>query len=339
MKRSRRRWPDMCLCEGFKRLWTAAFGDTEEYISLVFERVYSQSMTRWREASVSASQGDMAGKSGIPVAMLFATPCLFRIKETLSSRMGVYLSGLATDSEYRRKGIMTSLIEGFIAECHNRRKSGKDSSIEGCADFLFLIPADTHLRRYYEGFGFRSSGERIVVRINLTSGAEGDNRWRVIDLSALSAGDRRMIHKRILQYEKRGMREGYLQIFHSHEAIDTAIAESVLNKGCIVTDDLQDCFLWVEPCAGGEWISRVWHVTAPEDLTVMQAALSAIIPPQGGGRMSSLLLYGSSWQSDIIWEMYRRGMCSEPENEPYGMILPLTEDITDYPMSIGLMLD
>lgn len=344
MKPTRQRWTDERLCEGLKQLWRETFGDTEDYISVVFGRVYSQSMTRWRASGAYPTLMEDGDDPQRPVAMLYATPCRFGDDASQRPLTGIYLSGLATDIYYRRHGIMAMLIEEFIAECKNVGVSTPSDR----PDFLFLIPADHHLRRYYERFGFRSSGARVVATVTPFSEDMAEGEWRVIDLATLSDEDRVIIHARISEFENRGMTEGCLQIFHSHQAIDIALAESALNSGRVVVNSCSrpssvDGFLWGEPATHG-WVCRTWDAVSPGHLQAMMTALQrdALSRGEGVGEVSipmKCALYGASWQSGIMEEMHRAGYCSAPVNESYGMVLPLSKRVGSRPLSIGLMLD
>lgn len=351
VKPNRQRWSDERLRNGLKQLWREAFGDTEDYITLVFDRIYSQSMTRWREASMYHSPADEADNPQRPVAMLFATGHRFCDNTSVQPLTGVYLSGLATDISYRRQGIMASLLEEFISEC----KSG------ACPDFLFLIPADLHLRRYYERFGFRSSGVRVRATVDRYPGYEEEGEWRVIDLSCLTDEDRELIHARISQCENRGREEGCLQISHSRRAIDTALAESAQNHGRVVVRSNSRCrsqckpgrlncrgsemaaarseFLWADTSTNG-WGAKVWNAISPHSLMAMITALCRdALSQENGVLLEQTVLYGASWQAGIMEQLHRAGGCSALDNECYGMILPLTGEMTANPLSIGLMLD
>lgn len=301
-------------------------------------------MTRWCAADPYPSLMGDGDNPQRPVAMLYATPCCFGDDASQRPLTGVYLSGLATEISHRRHGIMAMLIEEFIAEC----KSGGVSTPFDRPDFLFLIPADNHLRRYYERFGFRSSGARVVATVTLFPDDMVEGEWRVIDLATLSADDRTIIYARISEFENRGMAEGCLQIFHSRQAIDTALAESALNSGRVVVNSGNrpssvDGFLWGESSTHG-WVCRKWDAESPCHLQAMMTALySDALSRSEGDRVASIpmqcTLYGSSWQAGIMEEMHRAGYCSAPVNESYGMILPLSIGVGTNPLSIGLMLD
>lgn len=342
------RWTDTRLLERLKALWSEAFGDSEPYISLVFERVYSQSLTRWSGVSAGGAMPDNTDDTRQPVAMLFATPFQFGDSSSVSRLTGIYLSGLATDVGYRRRGIMSGLLNDFIAECKGGvpciSPAGNPSSVS-IPDFLFLIPADSHLRGYYEHFGFESSGERSVVHLEISATPDDSGECRVIPLDDMCPGDREMLYSRISQYEKRGVEEGCLQIRHSREAIDTAIAESAQNMGRVVTcaeitgEEDTDVFLWADKTADG-WTCRVWHASSVCQLLSMANMLCGVerIDDEGATRMR-LRLYGAPWQTDILREMHENGICSELKTEPYAMILKLGEQVGDAPLSIELMLD
>lgn len=110
-------------------LWKKTFHDSDEYISLVFDSYFDSEMVEYEE------------REGKIIAALLAIPYLFG-KESHGVK-GVYLCGLATYPQYRGEGIMTQLLERI-----SNRMEKKGYS------FLFLIPAEHGLVRYYEDRGF-----------------------------------------------------------------------------------------------------------------------------------------------------------------------------------------
>ncbi|MBD5289077.1 MAG: GNAT family N-acetyltransferase [Bacteroides sp.] len=131
-----------------RNLWKDTFGDSDRYLDLIFNNLYEESFSLISDASghiITAGEA-AAGLLGIPYNYVdTASGTTFR---------GLYLCGLATRPNYRRRGIMQRLLEVI------ERIAASDSF-----DFLFLIPADSHLRKYYEKEGFQSVfyRQKIVI--------------------------------------------------------------------------------------------------------------------------------------------------------------------------------
>lgn len=131
------------------RLWKDTFHDSKEYIELIFDSYFSESFT------------PNIYKGGKLVAAMLAVPYEMAYKsgdegEGSSIFKTLYLCGLATLPEYRRQGLMETLI-GEIVETATKQNF----------DLLFLIPADGHLRKYYSKFGFRDA---FPLCINMQNG-------------------------------------------------------------------------------------------------------------------------------------------------------------------------
>ncbi len=110
------------------KIWQSSFGDEKEYIDFFLQNRFMDIDTLVFE------------KEGKVVSQLFLISC--RIKNI----SGYYLYAAATDSEYRGQGIMASLLE--FAESY-----AKDNG----ADFIFLVPGNESLYRYYERFGYEKA--------------------------------------------------------------------------------------------------------------------------------------------------------------------------------------
>lgn len=121
-------------------LWKETFHDSSRYIKLVFDTYYTpdNAFVRYHENRLIAS--------------LLSIPYEFQIltKQGNKTRIrGMYLCGLATRPEYRRKGIMSQLIS-----------EAEFSATERGYDLTFLIPADSRLREYYRNKGYRNASYR-----------------------------------------------------------------------------------------------------------------------------------------------------------------------------------
>lgn len=125
-------------------LWADTFHDSEEYIRRIFHY--------WVDMDLSMTS---IASDGSLQAML----CVHKFAFTGGLRGG-YLHGLATAARWRRKGLMATMIR----QCASR------ASAAGM-DFLFLIPADGHLRQYYARLGFLDVASRNYISIPMDIGS------------------------------------------------------------------------------------------------------------------------------------------------------------------------
>lgn len=129
-------------------LWKKTFYDSDEYIQLVFDSYFKA------ENVIYHIDGDRL------VAMMLCIPYDFRAATAADDSLmlrGVYLCGLATLPEYRRRGIMSNLM----------REAERLWSCRG-KDFLFLIPADNGLREYYARMGYSTCSFRRYRNIEFS---------------------------------------------------------------------------------------------------------------------------------------------------------------------------
>lgn len=121
------------LRKEMEKLWKDTFGDSDEYINLIFDAYFDPERVMYHEAE------------GYVDAALLSVPYAFKTSsgKTLN---GLYLCGLATRKASRRKGIMTTLLNGINIKAEK----------EGF-DFCFLIPANDGMRQYYKDRGFHDA--------------------------------------------------------------------------------------------------------------------------------------------------------------------------------------
>lgn len=117
----------------FCSLWQRAFGDSEEFARFVFTRYAG-----CRHIYVAEEEGAFA-------AILCAIPGM------LGDHPGAYFYGLATEPDFRRRGVMSGLIDWA---CRAERTRG--------AQFALLVPAGAGLFDYYAKRGFRTAFYRCV---------------------------------------------------------------------------------------------------------------------------------------------------------------------------------
>ena len=112
-----------------KKLWQVSFGDDAQFVDLYFERVYrfENTVTRTVDDRIaSAAQ-----------FLYFDITCRGNVFK------GVYLLGICTHPEYRRRGLSSDIIRQILTE----------QSALG-VDIAFLIPQEEHLFGFYENLGF-----------------------------------------------------------------------------------------------------------------------------------------------------------------------------------------
>lgn len=210
------------------RLWKDTFHDSDEYINLVFDAYFNPEFVEYEE------------RDGRVVSAMMAVPyCFGNGRNRLH---GLYLCGLATDPEYRRKGIMSGMIDR-LAE----RMQASEYS------FLFLIPADVGLQRYYKDQGFVNAFYRIKDRYtsvhdfnleyeNILNGEDervsGIKRRyceriickKISHMPVSSEDEIDCVISYIMECELSGKDLG---ILHSSKDLSVAIKECIISGGCL----------------------------------------------------------------------------------------------------------
>lgn len=119
-------------------LWKETFHDSDEYIQLVFDAYFDPDFVEYEE------------RDGRVIASLIAIPYTFGNDNYAIN--SVYLCGLSTYSKYRKEGIMTRLLQNI-----------EKKMLEKGFALMFLIPANSGLRRYYHDRGFLNGFYRSVL--------------------------------------------------------------------------------------------------------------------------------------------------------------------------------
>lgn len=127
--------------KGMEKLWKETFGDSDEYIRLVFDEYFNPATIAYH-----------ADGSAV-VSALLGVPYEFRGQEGRPSLKGLYLCGLATDQTTRRKGMMSRLLEQINAKA---RAAG--------FDFTFLIPSSEKNASFYAERRFHNAFYKIRQR-------------------------------------------------------------------------------------------------------------------------------------------------------------------------------
>ena len=112
-----------------KALWLRCFEEKEEAVNLFFER------------NLLYTHAYLAEDGGAVIAAVYLIDC------QLGGRPAHYLCGAATDPAYRRKGVMSALIDFAL---HDAAARGDCYSV--------LLPADEGLYRFYAKLGYAVGG-------------------------------------------------------------------------------------------------------------------------------------------------------------------------------------
>lgn len=113
-----------------RKLWLLSFGDSKKYEDFYFRTVYNKNLV----------YGILDWKKRQAIGMLHLNPYICQIEE--SRKRLHYIVGVATDSGYRRQGVMRALLTTALQELY-----------EDEAPFTYLMPANVS---YYEPFSFVS---------------------------------------------------------------------------------------------------------------------------------------------------------------------------------------
>jgi len=113
-------------------LWHKVFNDEKAYIDIFFDTVYSSCKTFAHF------------ENGSIVSAFYLLDCKIRVDNKEFD--GVYLYAAATDSRFRKRGIMSSLIEEAKSYC-----------IKNEISFISLVPGAKELYNYYSNLGFQTA--------------------------------------------------------------------------------------------------------------------------------------------------------------------------------------
>lgn len=134
----------MTVREQVKQLWQDAFNDTDSFVNLYFERIYSDEINYTVEYN------------GRVVAALQAITFEFKLGNEILKT--AYLSGIVTNKNYRNKGFMRQLLD----KTHNSLQA------KGF-DAVWLIPAEEYLFEIYGKFGYQTLFYKNYSSIDVTN--------------------------------------------------------------------------------------------------------------------------------------------------------------------------
>lgn len=215
------------------KLWKDIFHDTDLYISLVFDNYFNLELIEYVE------------ENGRIISALLGVPYEFGCGN--QKLMGLYLCGLATDEEFRNRGIMNELIERI-------NKSAKE---KGYA-FTFLIPSSDALINYYSVRGYVNAMYRVedcYTQIHdfekdyLSMLSREDDRvkklkekyYHSLQTTLISEKDTDIIDK-IVAYIRNSESDisTYLTLQHSEKDIELIIKENIISGGKIAVSHTTD---------------------------------------------------------------------------------------------------
>ncbi len=118
-------------------LWQEVFGDSKEAVDIFFEMMFDTShcFAHLQDTKITS--------------WLYLLPCKIKFDSQIFS--GAYLFAAGTKKEYRRKGIMSTLIN-----------EAQDFAKNQGLDFISLVPANETLYSYYEKFGFQTAMHKVM---------------------------------------------------------------------------------------------------------------------------------------------------------------------------------
>lgn len=149
----------MTVREQVRQLWQDVFDDDESFTNIYFSRIYNDAINYSVEYD------------GKVVAALQAIPFDFKAGDRVLKT--AYLSGIATDRSYRRRGFMRQLLD----KTHNSLQLQS-------YDTAWLIPAEDYLFDIYSAFGYKTAfykDYKTVERSSISARAIGIEIVGVLD--------------------------------------------------------------------------------------------------------------------------------------------------------------
>ncbi len=229
-------------------LWKDTFHDSSRYIDIVFDAYFQP------ENAFTFYDGEKLVASLLGVEYQFQSQ---DEKGEIQLLKGLYLCGLATLPSYRRRGIMSQLMR-------EAEKSAKDRGF----DLTFLIPADSHLREYYEKKGYKTESFLVRRPLEVVKGRTPDKMYIYTFREILEMGKSdfvREVAEWCSDIEKES--QDTTTILHSPVDMMAIIAEN--ENSIFVTDctfDLENPILAkvravVFPSPSEEENSNVWKIS------------------------------------------------------------------------------
>lgn len=187
-------------------LWRETFGDSQSYVSLVFDKYFCPELIAYSE------------EDGEIRSALLGVPYEFHGQQGSIPLRGLYLCGLATREAYRRKGIMSRLLE----EINSR-------ALQQGFDFTFLIPASSLTRRYYESRGYHDAFFNVIS--HYVHGHDFDGNARDLHFKVMDEADIGQLTKWLVKYRKNASAAPYTYyIWHTETDWEAVLQESLISQ-------------------------------------------------------------------------------------------------------------
>lgn len=213
------------LKDEMKKLWKDTFQDSDAYINLIFENYFDPALLEYYEENGQL----IAGLLGVP----------YRFGTDQNNIKGLYLCGLSTRPEYRRRGIMHRLYDRI-------KEKAKDNGF----DFVFLIPADNGLKRFYRDLGMSESFYHVKNRYTSAHdfnrdylnylekedyrvGALKKNYWESLNDGILDTSDYGMRKNVVHFINKFQQQDNPFGLLHSAKDMEAVIDENCISGGSI----------------------------------------------------------------------------------------------------------
>ena len=187
------------------KLWKDTFHDSDSYINLVFDTYFNRdnAFVRYDGETLSAA--------------LLSIPYEFRYFNGIESRLrGMYLCGLATRPEFRRRGIMADLMH-----------EAEEAIAARGYDLTFLIPADDHLREYYKRMGYYDASYKTISTYTCNPDNRSSELYIYTIRDIIKSGDPGIIRE--IAVWCRGIEEKQLTdpcLLHSERDMQAVISEN-----------------------------------------------------------------------------------------------------------------
>lgn len=208
------------------KLWKDTFHDSDAYISLVFDNYFDLDLVEYNE------------ENGKLVSALLGIP--YEFSNGKGKLKGLYLCGLATEHEYRNRGIMNALLDRI-----------NDRATDMGFAFSFLIPANKGLINYYSLRRYQTAIYRVEDRYTALHDFEKDykssllcederirtlksNLYDNLKVERLEITDREKVEKvKELISKCETNVSAYTTLLHSQKDLDNIIKENNLSGGKI----------------------------------------------------------------------------------------------------------
>lgn len=244
--------------EGMMRLWKETFGDSDEYVSLIFEKYFNPGLIAFHEENDEIKSALL----GIPYDFESHNG------ETLT---GLYLCGLATKKNIQNRGLMSRLLEKINGQAKEKG-----------FDFTFLIPADEGMRRYYSDRGYHDSF--YVKKDYYVRGHDFKSE------DSLSIGEfRSKDTPELLEFLKTYGNKSYEKnnsyyLLHSVKDWETVLEETLISNEPVVVGRANDTICAVAFCKESEKTTEVKKLITQEPKH-QDALLSGIMKREPGNNL------------------------------------------------------